>query len=119
MLQEQIRLARAVASYLFDHPDFELLPSSPATKDEIMARIFIIVLFKAKSEQLNKVLVQRINASSKMYVSGTSWKGQSACRIAISNWQANVARDSPIITNVLEGIVGEDSRSTMVPSRGV
>lgn len=116
MLQEQIHLARAIASYLFDHPDFELLPRSSDTKDQVMARIYIIVLFRARNEELNKVLVQRINASAKMYVSGTSWEGKPACRIAISNWQANVERDSAIITNVLKDIVDQHSRSTLAPS---
>lgn len=116
MLQEQIHLARAVTSYLFDQPDFELLPSSPDTKDQVLARTYIIVLFRAKNDDLNKILVQRINASAEMYVSGTSWESKPACRIAISNWQANVERDSKIIMRVFNDIVAEHSGSTLAPS---
>lgn len=101
LLEEQITLARAIACYLFDHPDFELLPRSPDRKEQVLARTYIIVLFRAKNEELNKTLVQKLNASGKIYVSGTSWEGKPACRIAISNWQANVARDSATIKTIL------------------
>ena len=112
MLQEQIHLARAVASYLFDHPDFELLPSYSDTKDRVKSRVYIIVLFRAKDEELNKVLVQRINASTKIYVSVTSWEGKPACRIAISNWQVNVERHSTLIMRILKDIVEQPSGNT-------
>lgn len=116
MLQEQIHLARAVTCYLFDQPDFEVLPTSLDTKAQVLARTYVIVLFRAKNDNLNKDLVQRINASAKMYVSGTAWEGKPACRIAISNWQANVERDSKIIMRVLNDIVAEHSGSTLFPS---
>lgn len=124
MLQKQIHLARAVAAYLFDHPAFELLPSSSDTNDRTLARIYIIVLFRAKNDDLNKDLVQMINASSKIYVSGTSWEGKPACRIAVSNWQVDVARDSLLVKSTLHSIVeqrpgkhwaAESSTDSMVP----
>lgn len=105
MLQRQIFLARSIAAYLFDHPDFELLPSSYDSKDRTLGRINIIVLFRAKNNDLNKVLVQRINASTRMYVSGTSWEEKPACRIAVSNWQVDVTRDSALVKEVLSSIV--------------
>jgi hypothetical protein len=38
----------------------------------------------AKEEELNQVLVKKINGTRKMYVSGTKWEGRSAVRVAVS-----------------------------------
>jgi len=116
MLRKQITLARAIAFYLSDHADFELLPISPDTIARIIARTYIIVLFRAKNEELNKTLVQKINASAIIYVSGTSWEGKPACRIAISNWQVNVAWDSAIIKDVLRNAVHPIPDSPQAPN---
>ena len=108
MLMRQIRLARAVAGYLFDHADFELLPKDVfSDRVSIEQNIFVIVLFKAKDKALNEVLVKRINASSKMYVSGTMWDDCPASRIAVSNWQVDPDRDLKIVRTVLENVVSE------------
>ena len=106
MLQRQIRLARAVAAHLYEHDAFELLPGDVfTTRDKIDQDVFIIVLFKAKDDGLNEQLVQRINASSKMYVSGTLWDGSSASRIAVANWQVEPHRDLEIVKSVVEEVV--------------
>ena len=108
MLMRQIRFARAVAGYLFDHADFELLPQDVFNdRVTIEQNIFVIVLFKAKDKALNEVLVKRINASSKMYVSGTMWDECPASRIAVSNWQVDPDRDLKIVKTVLENVVSE------------
>ncbi|KLJ10156.1 hypothetical protein EMPG_14446 [Blastomyces silverae] len=103
MLERQIRLARSVVGWLFEHPAYAVLPHNPV-KENLLQDTFIIVLFRAKDEELNRVLVGKINAASKMYVSGTSWDGQPACRIAISNWRVNEEKDFEVITSVLREI---------------
>ncbi len=115
MLEEQVTLARVIAGYIFHDPDFELLPRCPDREELVIARTYIIVLFRMKSEELNWTLVQKINASAKMYVSGTSWEGKPACRIAISNWQVNVARDSKIVMDVLRDAVHTISGDPQTP----
>lgn len=105
MLYGQIRLARRVARYLLEHPAFELLPKTNSNSLKALQSVFIIVLFKAKDPDLNEILVQKINATSKIYVSGTVWEGLSASRIAISNWQANPDRDLEVIKSVLEDVL--------------
>lgn len=106
MLQRQIRLARAVAAHLYEHDAFELLPRDVfTTRDKIDQDVFIIVLFKAKDDGLNEQLVQRINASSKMYVSGTLWDGSSASRIAVANWLVEPHRDLEIVKSVVQEVV--------------
>ena len=113
MLMRQIRFARAVAGYLFDHTDFELLPKDVfRDRVSIEQNILVIVLFKAKDKALNEVLVKRINASSKMYVSGTMWDDCPASRIAVSKWQVDPDRDFKIVTAVLENVVSEWPKET-------
>jgi hypothetical protein len=71
-------------------------------EEEAVASTFMIVLFRARDESLNKDLVKKINATGKIYVTGTSWDSQPAARIAVSNWQANVERDGRLIEEVLD-----------------
>lgn len=113
MLKRQIRFARAVAAHLFDHADFELLPKDVFRgKASIDENIFIIVLFKAKNKALNDTLVRRINASSKMYVSGTVWDNCPATRIAVSNWQVDPDRDLNVVKMVLATVLSEWSKES-------
>lgn len=106
MLQRQITLARRIASYLFEHEYFDLLPRSPERCWlEIEQDIFIIVLFRAKDDTFNKSLVSRINSTSRIYVSGTTWLDNPATRIAVANWQADPERDFKIVQSVIEDIV--------------
>jgi glutamate/tyrosine decarboxylase-like PLP-dependent enzyme len=100
MLERQIDLARRVASYISTtNPHYDLLPVG-----NTIDNIFMIVMFKARDADLNKVLVRRINATKRIYVSGTAWDGEPACRIAVSNWQVDPERDFDIIAAVLEEV---------------
>ena len=67
--------------------------------------MYIIVLFRAKDEGLNKDLVKRINGSRKVYVSGTQWDGRPAARFAVATWMVDVERDLKLIRQVLEDVV--------------
>lgn len=107
MLQRQIRLARALAVYFFQHPAFELLPKSLDHETKIEQEIFIVVLFRAKNNGLNDMLVSKINATSKTCVTGTLWEGHPASRIAVSNWQANPDRDFIVVKSVIEAVLCE------------
>lgn len=113
MLKRQVRFARAVVAYLFDHADFELLPKDVYNdRASIDHNIFIIVLFKAKDKALNDTLVKRINASSKMYVSGTAWDNNPASRLAVSNWQVDPDRDINVVRTVLGNVLSEWSQES-------
>jgi glutamate/tyrosine decarboxylase-like PLP-dependent enzyme len=106
ILQTQIRLARRIAGWLFDHPKYNVLPEVEE-REELLERTFMIVLVSAKDDDLNRQLTPKINATSKMFVSGTSWLGRPACRIAISNWRAE-EKDFDNVRGVLESIVETD-----------
>lgn len=104
MLERQVRLARRIASWIFNHPKYNSLPASSASNKDAMQSTFMIVLFSAVNDELNGQLAKKINSSSKMFVSGTVWGGRSASRIAISNWKVDVERDFEIVTGVLDDI---------------
>lgn len=103
MLGRQIRLARGIAKFILESGDYELLPK-PAGDVSDVARLhetYIIVLFRAKDDVLNGGLVQCINATRRLYVSGTQWDGEAAARFAVANWQVDVERDLQLIKDVL------------------
>lgn len=103
MLERQIALSRSIARFINGSKDYELLPRVE-TEDEITARTYIIVLFRARDEKLNEQLVANIKASRTIYVSGTSWEGKPACRFAVSNWMVDVERDFAVIKRVLTDV---------------
>ncbi|KAF5659489.1 L-2,4-diaminobutyrate decarboxylase [Fusarium heterosporum] len=97
LLGNMIALSRQLASFLRDSEHYDLLPDDGAGLDEV----FMIVLFRAKDPKLNGQLVQKINDTRQMYVSGTSWKGEKAVRVAISNWMVDIAQDFKVVTSIL------------------
>ncbi|KAI0885764.1 PLP-dependent transferase [Annulohypoxylon maeteangense] len=109
MLARMVRLARGVAHALVSpdeklnlRDDYELLPNSSAAEST-----HVIVLFRARDEGLNNVLVKKIQDSGEWYVSGTKWKGESACRIAVSSWRVNVEEDLEFVKSRLASIAKE------------
>ena len=92
MLERQIELARRVAVWICDSAEYELLPVAE-TRKEMIAKTFMIVLFRSTHTCHNDRLVERINKGGQIYVTGTSWDGRSAARIAVSNWQATAEKD--------------------------
>jgi glutamate/tyrosine decarboxylase-like PLP-dependent enzyme len=108
MLERQIELSRGIAKFIIDSEEYELLPESDGTVEQRLDNIFMIVLFRAKDDDLNEQLVDKIKATRKIYVSGTAWINKPACRFAVSNWMTDVKRDLPIITEVLRNVVKED-----------
>ncbi|KIW73527.1 hypothetical protein PV04_01640 [Phialophora macrospora] len=118
MLKRQISLARRVTRWLIRDRRFEVLPGERAgeSEDETVARTYMVVLFRVRGESdgqgqgrdhnVTRELVQRVNQTGKIYITGTVWEGRSAARIAVSNWQTNVDRDGALIEDVLNEVVG-------------
>jgi glutamate/tyrosine decarboxylase-like PLP-dependent enzyme len=107
MFARQVRLARAVSRFLKSSDDYELLPSS--SKEEHLENTHIVVIFRARDEKKNAELVKNINATRKIYVSGTKWEGKPACRIAVSTWKVEVERDLRLVMDVLREVAGGSS----------
>jgi hypothetical protein len=89
VMERMVLTARAVAKVIRSCDGYVLLPDAGPNPLVIEDDIHIVVLFRALDDTLNKVLVQRINEGNKWYVSGTSWGGKPAVRVAISSWRAD------------------------------
>ena len=105
MFARMVLMARGVAEFMRDSEYYDWLPEPTANLDEVQ----IIVLFRAKNDALNDVLVQKINDTRKMYVSGTQWQGKKACRLAVSSWRVDAAKDLPVVKDILTTIATQSS----------
>ncbi|KAL0568121.1 hypothetical protein V5O48_013872 [Marasmius crinis-equi] len=103
ILTRTVRLTRGIAEGIRASDDFVLLPDEDANIEDT----HIIVLFRAKDDSLNDVLVDAINKGREWYVSGTSWNGKKAVRIAVSNWRVDEAADLEVVKRSLKRIVQE------------
>ncbi|KAM3511837.1 hypothetical protein MY11210_004528 [Beauveria gryllotalpidicola] len=97
LLGAMTQLSRAIAAFLRDSPHYELLPENDHAEEEI----FISVLFRATDAALNETLVAKINDTRQLYVSGTTWRGRKAVRIAVSNWRVDAERDTAVVREIL------------------
>lgn len=110
LLIRQIELARAIARFVLSEPRLQLLPEKRRAEHyDPINEIYIVVLFRAKQEAVNTHLVQRINATREIYVSGTIWDNQPAARFAVANWQVDVERDIALIKKVLLAVLQSSS----------
>ncbi|EGR47710.1 glutamate decarboxylase [Trichoderma reesei QM6a] len=100
LFHNMTQLSRKLAVFLRESPYYDLLPDESSDIEDI----FIIVLFRAKDKKLNDGLVAKINATRQLYVSGTSWKGEKAVRVAVSNWKVDVERDFKVVTTILNDV---------------
>lgn len=73
-----------------------------------------IVLFRGSarspfpsSEDGGAKLSAAINKTGRMYVTATKWRGQSAVRLAVSNWRSGGEGELEIIKGVLEEVAGD------------
>ncbi|KAL5351496.1 hypothetical protein ACLOAV_003355 [Pseudogymnoascus australis] len=94
----QVRLARAVARMIGELEAYELLPTAE------VGEVGTIVLFRARNEELNEGLLGRINDQNRIFLSGTSWEGRVAVRVAVSGWEIDVEKDTRVIREVLEKV---------------
>jgi glutamate/tyrosine decarboxylase-like PLP-dependent enzyme len=105
MLERQVLTARKIADWIIQSPDYILLPfHTGEPHSEIMSRIYIIVLFKAKDDKLNENLERLVNATGQIYVSGAVWDGIRATRIAVANWKVDPERETSTVASVLSTI---------------
>ncbi|GAB1736309.1 hypothetical protein NU219Hw_g6976t1 [Hortaea werneckii] len=107
MLERQIHLAREIARFIVTNEHYELLPNMDEDRPvkDRLSNIYIIVLFRAKSQAVNEELVKRVNATKRLYISGTQWEGRPAARFAVANWQADAKQDLQLVQDVLLQVV--------------
>jgi glutamate/tyrosine decarboxylase-like PLP-dependent enzyme len=126
---KQVRLARAISNYIDHHPALELLaqgspPSHPTSHFHHLSlsspqptgtntpierppyeHTHIIVIFKAKDDRVNDGLADAMCRTRRIHVSGSSWQGKKAVRIAVSTWKVEVEQDLAVVKGVLEEIL--------------
>lgn len=75
-----------------------------------------IVLFQGlgiHSSEENAKLVQAINATGKIFITSTVYAGKPALRIAVCNWQTNIAEDLAAVCEALtEGMTAYQAKAT-------
>lgn len=116
MLARMVRVARGIAEVIRQSPDYVLLPNEQVDIEDI----HVCVLFRAKDDSLNNILVETINKGRDWYVSGTKWKGQTAVRIAVANWRVNIDIDVDVVKSSLATIAREhkEQQSLTLPPLG-
>ncbi|PQE05814.1 pyridoxal-dependent decarboxylase protein [Rutstroemia sp. NJR-2017a BVV2] len=97
----QVRLARGIAGFLEEHEGYELLAQGKGKREDT----HVVVIFRARDSLVNEELVGRINRTGKVYVSGTKWGGEQACRFAVGTWMVDGERDLEIIRGVLDEVL--------------
>ncbi|RYP43379.1 hypothetical protein DL770_011684 [Monosporascus sp. CRB-9-2] len=108
MVARMVRLARAIARVVQDSEHYALLAGGDHGEEDIdLEDVNVVVLFRAKDDALNEVLVDRIHRTGEWYVSGTKWKGQTACRVAVASWRADVEEDARHVERGLAAIAAE------------
>ncbi|RYP77451.1 hypothetical protein DL769_003405 [Monosporascus sp. CRB-8-3] len=108
MVARMVRLARAIARVVRDSEHYALLAGGNHGEEEVnLEDVGVVVLFRAKDDAFNEVLVDRIHRTGEWYVSGTKWKGQTACRAAVASWRADVAEDARLVERGLAAIAAE------------
>ncbi|GAA5833424.1 hypothetical protein JCM11251_003491 [Rhodosporidiobolus azoricus] len=130
LIARNISFARRVESFLRSHPAYDVLTPPPAPSlstsassfatDPFAFRISNLVLFapspRAPSRFLGasggSVLLEALNESNEMFVTGTVWRGRAAVRLAVSNWGTEVeglreGREWEVVRGVLERVMSE------------
>ncbi|MGH3052093.1 MAG: pyridoxal-dependent decarboxylase, partial [Gaiellaceae bacterium] len=85
-IREHVRLARLFASWVENEPGWEVVAPYP----------FSVVCFRRDgSDEENEALVQRVNESGEVFISGTRLSGRYVLRLAVGNvrtTEADVSR---------------------------
>jgi aromatic-L-amino-acid decarboxylase len=76
LIREHVRFADLFASWIEAEPGWEIVAPHP----------FSVVCFRREgSDEENEALLERVNASGEMYISGTRLNGRYVLRLAVGN----------------------------------
>jgi aromatic-L-amino-acid decarboxylase len=96
LLREHVRLARLFASWVESEPGWEIVAPYP----------FSVVCFRYDgSDEENEALLERVNATGEIYISGTRLNGRYVLRLAIGNMRTiedDVARAWELLRGAAE-----------------
>lgn len=97
VIREHIRLAAQLAGWVREEPGFELLAPP---------RFSTVVFAHAGGDQMNRRIVETVNATRQTFISHTTVRGRSAIRISIGNLrtsEANVRRAWELVRKAAAG----------------
>jgi aromatic-L-amino-acid decarboxylase len=96
LIREHVRLARLFASWVESEPGWEIVAPYP----------FSVVCFRYDgSDEENEALLERVNATGEIYISGTRLNGRYVLRLAIGNMRTiedDVARAWELLRGAAE-----------------
>lgn len=94
LIREHVRLAQLFASWIENEPGWEIVAPHP----------FSVVCFRHEgSDQENEALLEQVNATGEIYISGTRLNGRYVLRLAIGNMRTkedDVARAWELLREV-------------------
>ncbi|KAJ7122613.1 pyridoxal-dependent decarboxylase [Mycena filopes] len=102
LLERQIALAHRIAVYISKSPLYELIPNNDVDK------IYTVVLFRARSESLDVEFASRLEAPKQIHISGLTWNGRPAARIAVGTWGVEVDGHFERIVDALRSVSPSD-----------
>ncbi|KAL5594384.1 hypothetical protein BROUX41_001319 [Berkeleyomyces rouxiae] len=107
MVGQMVSVTRELAREIALLPEYELLPRARAeaggNKEHHVSFILMISL---RDRDKNKTLVDRINASREMFVSGSMWDGVPVARIAVSSHRTTM-EDVAGVVELLKKVAAE------------
>ncbi|KKA29024.1 hypothetical protein TD95_004049 [Thielaviopsis punctulata] len=97
-----VAVTRALARGIAQMSEYEILPPGVMHDDEFTSVSFILMI-RLRDDEKNKTLVEKINGSREMFVSGSQWAGKKAARIAVSSHMTQMEDVAPVLA-LLKGV---------------
>lgn len=125
LVRRNVSFARQVDTYLRSHSSYDVLtptPDNSTVSNSLSFKVLNIVIFapspsaparyrQATSDNPDPAatFLASLNSTNEIFVTGTTWRGRKAVRIAVSNWMTDERRDLPIVKGVLERVMKEEA----------
>jgi aromatic-L-amino-acid decarboxylase len=119
-LREHVRLARALASRVEADPDWELLAPVPLATVCLRHRPAHLVHDEAALETANRAILERVNASGRIFLSHTRLRDRFTIRVSIGNPRTTAAHIDlcwELLRLAAEGIGGVPGSSPIRPGK--
>lgn len=123
LIQRNVAFARQVDTFLRSHSKYDVLTPTPnhsPNSNPLSFKVLNIVIFAPSSSAPARyrestednpdpaaTFLASLNSTNEIFVTGTTWRGRKAVRIAVSNWMTDEERDLAIVKGVLDRVMQE------------
>ncbi|GAA5844534.1 hypothetical protein JCM5353_001301 [Sporobolomyces roseus] len=123
LVQRNVAFARQVDTFLRSHSKYDVLTPTPdysPNSNPLSFKVLNIVIFAPSSSAPARyreftednpdpaaTFLASLNSTNEIFVTGTTWRGRKAVRIAVSNWMTDEGRDLAIVKGVLDRVMQE------------